>query len=93
MIIYFMVMSLVTFVLFGADKKKAEKKKYRISEKTLLGFSLAGGAFGGLVAMTVFRHKTRKLKFLVSVPVMAAMHAGIIMYYVNSGGCYELFWI
>lgn len=93
MIIYFSVMSLVTFILFGADKRKAEKKKYRISEKTLLGFSLAGGAFGGLVAMTVFRHKTCKLKFLTGVPVMAAVHAGILIYYVSAGGKNGLIWI
>ena len=93
MIIYFSVMSVVTFILYGADKRKAENNKYRISEKVLLGISLAGGAFGGLVAMAVFRHKTRKLKFLAGVPVMAVIQAGILIHYVSAGGNYGSFWI
>ena len=81
MIIYFLVMSFIVFVLFGSDKKRAEKKKYRISEKTLMLFSIAGGAFGGLAGMTVFRHKTHKLKFLVAEPALACLHAGILLYF------------
>ena len=57
--IYLVLLSLITFIAYGADKKKAEKGKYRTKEKTLLLLSFLGGAFGGYPAMLVFRHKTK----------------------------------
>ena len=63
--IYVCVCSLVAFVLYGADKRKAQKEKWRISEKCLLGFSFLGGAIGGYVAMHLFRHKTKHWYFHV----------------------------
>ena len=56
---YLILLSLITFILYYADKKKAEKKKWRIPEKVLLLCSLLGGAFGGYPAMLLFRHKTK----------------------------------
>lgn len=59
------VMSLITFILYGADKRKAKKGKWRISEKVLLLFPVFGGAIGGLLGMLVFRHKTKHWYFVV----------------------------
>lgn len=56
---YLILLSLITFILYYADKKKAEKKKWRIPEKVLLLCSFLGGAFGGYPAMLIFRHKTK----------------------------------
>ena len=56
---YLILLSLITFILYYADKKKAEKKKWRIPEKVLLLSSFLGGAFGGYPAMLLFRHKTK----------------------------------
>ena len=56
---YLILLSLITFILYYADKKKAEKKKWRIPEKVLLLSSFLGGAFGGYPAMLIFRHKTK----------------------------------
>ena len=56
---YLILMSLITFILYHSDKKKAEKSKMRIPEKALLLFSFFGGAFGGYPAMLIFRHKTK----------------------------------
>ena len=56
---YLILLSLITFILYFADKKKAEKKKWRIPEKVLLLCSFLGGAFGGYPAMLLFRHKTK----------------------------------
>ncbi len=57
------VISLITFLLYAVDKRRAIKGKWRISEKTLLGFSFFCGALGGYLAMFLTRHKTRKFKF------------------------------
>ena len=56
---YLILLSLITFILYHSDKKKAEKGKMRIPEKVLLLFSFFGGAFGGYPAMLIFRHKTK----------------------------------
>lgn len=56
---YLILLSIITFFAYRADKKKAEKGKYRTKEKTLLLLSFFGGAFGGFPAMQIFRHKTK----------------------------------
>ena len=56
---YLVLLSIITFIAYGADKKKAKDHKYRTKEKTLLGLSFFGGAFGGYPAMLMFRHKTK----------------------------------
>lgn len=65
---YIGLISIITMVLFGIDKNKAISHQWRIKESTLLGLCFIGGALGGLVGMSVFRHKTKKMKFFVGVP-------------------------
>ena len=72
------VMSLVAFVAFGLDKIKAKRSSQRISERRLLLMSLAGGATGALLAMLMFRHKTRHLKFIVGVPLLLALQLWLL---------------
>ena len=56
---YLVLLSLITFIAYGVDKKKAKSGKWRTKEKTLLLLSFLGGAFGGYPAMLTFRHKTK----------------------------------
>ena len=56
---YLVLLSIIAFIAYGADKKKAKDGKYRTKEKTLLLLSFLGGAFGGYPAMLIFRHKTK----------------------------------
>lgn len=56
---YLVLLSIITFFLYLADKKKAKKGKWRIPEKVLLLCSLFGGAYLGFPAMLIFRHKTK----------------------------------
>ena len=62
-LIYILALSLVTFCFYGVDKYKAINGSWRIPEKTLLLLSFLGGAVGGVLAMNVVRHKTRKWYF------------------------------
>ena len=55
--------NVVTFLAFGIDKWKARRDARRIPEAWLIGLSFATGLFGGWIAMSVFRHKTRKTSF------------------------------
>ena len=57
------LISVISFVLYFADKKKAQKNKWRIKEATLLGFGFFGGAIGALLGMKIFRHKTKHWYF------------------------------
>jgi len=51
------------------DKRKAVKGKRRISEKTLLFFTIACGGIGALFGMCFLNHKTRKGKFKIVVAI------------------------
>ena len=73
------VMSAATFALYGADKSRARKGAWRISEKTLLLCALCLGAFGAAAGMGIFRHKTRHLKFRILVPFFCALNALVLL--------------
>lgn len=61
--IYLLLINVVLFVLIGIDKKRAKRKAYRISERTLLLLGLFGAGFGGLIGMMTFNHKVNKVLF------------------------------
>lgn len=69
----------ITFILYGIDKLKAVKHRWRIPEATLLFFSITGG-IGGLLGMLIFHHKTRKWKFRVLVPLFAVIDVLILAF-------------
>lgn len=73
LLVWFGVLSAFTLLLFGWDKGMAKLGRRRISEDSLLFACVAGGAVGGLVGMYLFRHKIRKPKFYVTVPLLAAL--------------------
>ena len=75
---YLIVINIVTWIAFGLDKWKAKSGKWRIPERTLLLLALIGGSLGALAGMIMFRHKTRKAKFFISVPVMFVVHCVIV---------------
>lgn len=64
-IIYLAVMGVITFFLYGIDKGRAIRHKWRIPEKTLLGMCLIGGVIGAWAGMYTFRHKTKHIHFYI----------------------------
>jgi uncharacterized membrane protein YsdA (DUF1294 family)/cold shock CspA family protein len=62
-LVFYVAASLLTFILYWADKRAAKKGSQRTPEKTLQLLSLAGGWPGGLFAQRVFRHKSTKKSF------------------------------
>lgn len=77
--VYILAVSLLTWILFGLDKWKAIHGKWRIRESTLLGLSFIGGAAGGLAGMYLFRHKIRKMRFQIGVPLMLLVQAALFL--------------
>ena len=67
---YLIIINFISFLLIAIDKRKAIKNKYRISEKTFFIFSFIGGSLGTLLGMFQFHHKTKKLKFLIGIPIL-----------------------
>lgn len=55
--------SVITFIAFGFDKWRAGRAGQRTPELTLSLLGAIGGWPGGLIGMTVFRHKTAKWTF------------------------------
>lgn len=68
-------MSIVLFLMMGADKRKARKGRYRIPEKTLFLLALLGGAAGGWLGMRTFHHKTKHWYFQIGFPLLAVLWA------------------
>jgi len=66
-LILFFLINLFTFALYGIDKGRAAKNKWRIPERVLLFFTWMLGGIGALFGMYLLRHKTRKLKFKISL--------------------------
>ncbi len=69
-IIYACVINVIAFFMYGFDKQKAKCRQWRIPESTLLGVAVIGGSIGAFLGMQIFRHKTKKPKFYIGVPVI-----------------------
>lgn len=74
LLIYYAAVNFCTLLLMLIDKKLAEHRAYRIPEKTLFFFYIIGGAAGGLLGMYLFRHKTRRPKFNIGIPLILCVH-------------------
>ena len=79
---YLLIVNLVTWILYGIDKRKAIKGAWRIPEKTLILSAVIGGSVGALAGMMMFRHKTRKAKFVVGVPVIFVVQCIVLAFVV-----------
>ncbi len=75
------VMSLVTFIVFGADKYRAKKDLWRIRERTLFILALLGGGVGAYLGMKVFHHKTLHRQFVIGIPAIMIVQLALIAYF------------
>ena len=70
LLVWLAVINLLTFNVYGADKRRARKGKWRVPEKTLFLLPLLGGSIGALLGMRVFHHKTKHWYFVWGVPAI-----------------------
>ena len=71
-ILPYILINLGVFVLYGYDKYKAIRREWRVPESFLL-LGAVFGVFGALAGMYLCRHKTRKPKFFITVPLIAVI--------------------
>ena len=68
--VWLIAINLVTFAVYGIDKRRARRGAWRVPEKTLFLLPLLGGSIGALLGMRVFRHKTKHWYFVWGVPAI-----------------------
>ena len=79
-ICYLLAVNIVTFILYGIDKYKAKKGKWRISEATLLTMAAIGGSIGAWAGMRLWHHKTMHKKFKYGIPLIIIMQIALVAY-------------
>lgn len=78
--IYLNGINILTFLIYGVDKWKAKRDKWRIPEDTLIWLAIVGGSVGALLGMYLFRHKTKHKKFLIGIPVILLVQVGLLYF-------------
>ena len=79
-ICYLLAVNITSFFLYGIDKYKAKKGRWRISEATLLTMAAIGGSIGALAGMRLWHHKTMHKKFKYGIPVIIILQVAIAVY-------------
>lgn len=69
-VLYFVFFNVLTFLLYGIDKWKAKRARWRIPESVLLGMAAVGGSVGAGLGVRVWHHKTQHKKFRYGVPAI-----------------------
>lgn len=87
--IYLIVINVIAFVTYGADKRRAIRHKWRIPEYVLILLALTGGGAGALAGMYFFCHKTRKWKFRILVPLSMILWISIAAFFFYAGDYYH----
>ena len=77
--VYLAVITLVTFFLFGIDKYKAKKSKWRVKESTLIWLAVFGGSVGAWLGMKVWHHKTQHNKFRIGIPAIFLLQVALVL--------------
>lgn len=83
LLVSLIVINVLTFFIYGIDKWKARRNKWRISEAALLWLTVAGGSIGALLGMKVWHHKTMHKNFKYGLPAILLLQvalAGFILY-------------
>ncbi|NLF80190.1 MAG: DUF1294 domain-containing protein [Clostridia bacterium] len=67
---YLLAINIAALILFAVDKTRARQHGRRIPERTLLLMAVLGGSAGALAGSRLYRHKTKKPKFRIGLPLL-----------------------
>ena len=79
-VFYLVIINIITFFLYGVDKWKAQRVRWRIPESVLLGMAAIGGSVGAWLGMQVWRHKTQHAKFRFGVPIILIAQVALMVW-------------
>ncbi len=79
-VFYLVAINVVTFFVYGIDKWKAKRSKWRIPEATLLCLAIIGGSIGAWLGMKAWHHKTQHKKFKYGIPLILIIQVALLMY-------------
>ena len=77
---YILGINVIAFLVYGVDKLKAKRGKWRIPESTLLLLAAIGGSLGAWLGMKVWHHKTMHKKFQYGVPLLLILQLALGAY-------------
>ena len=83
LIYYLLAVNVLTFIVYGVDKWKARRGRWRVPEATLMGLAALGGSVGAWLAMQLIRHKTQKKKFRYGVPALFVLQVAAALVFLN----------
>jgi uncharacterized membrane protein YsdA (DUF1294 family) len=72
------VTNLASFVAYRIDKRRAGIGGRRVPERTLHLLAFLGGWPGAILAQRRFRHKTRKVSFLIAFWTVVVLHVAVV---------------
>lgn len=78
-LIYFILISIITAIVTFADKRKAQKGSFRISEASLFVLALLGGALSEYLTMRLIRHKTLHKRFMLGLPAIILIQLAAVI--------------
>ncbi len=86
---YIGIISALAVALCVYDKAAAVARKYRVRESFLYLISFMGGALAMWITMLIVHHKTKRMGFMLTLPLMALCHMALFVVYGKSYG----YWI
>lgn len=75
--VWLIAINVVTFAVYGIDKRRARRGAWRVPEKTLFLLPLLGGSLGALLGMRVFHHKTKHWYFVWGIPAILLVQTAL----------------
>ena len=77
---YLLAINIASFFLYGIDKYKAKKGRWRISEAILLLMAVIGGSIGAWAGIRLWHHKTMHKKFKYGIPIIIIIQVALAVY-------------
>lgn len=78
---YLLAINIIAFIIYGFDKYKAKKHKWRIPETSLLLTAVIGGSIGAWIGMRLWHHKTIHKKFKYGIPFILTLQLILLIYF------------
>lgn len=77
---YLFIMSAAGFFICAYDKRRARRKRGRVSEASLFAVCVIGGSLGVFAAMLATKHKIKKPRFVIPVALIMLLQATGLMF-------------